>query len=140
MRVACLIGAALLAASPISADIVVATQTIRANSIITPDLVGLKRGDVVGVYSDLDAVIGFEARRSIYPGRPVRRGDVGAPALVERNQIVALVYSGGGLNIKTEGRSLDRAGAGERLRVMNLGSRTTVSGTVMADGSVQVSN
>ena len=42
--------------------------------------------------------------------------------------------------IATEGRALDRAGVGERLRVMNLGSRNTVTGTVAEDGAVLVAN
>lgn len=127
-------------AVPAAADIVVATEIIRANTIIEPGVVGLKHGDVAGVHSDLDAVIGLEARKAIYPGRPVRIGDVGAPALVERNQIVVLKYNTSGLVISTEGRSLARAGEGEPLRVMNLSSRSTVTGKVMPDGSVLVSN
>lgn len=130
----------VLLAAPAFAEIVVATQTIRANTIVTAEAVGLKRGNVAGVHTDLTAVIGLEARKAIYPGRPVRLGDVGAPALVERNQIVILRYRAGGLAIETEGRSLARAGAGEALRVMNIGSRSTVTGTVMPDGSVHVSN
>ncbi len=127
-------------AAPVSAEIVVATEIIRANTIIDPSVVALKRGNVPGVHTDLEAVIGLEARKAIYPGRPVRKGDVGAPALVERNQIVTLIYSSSGLSIEAEGRSLDRAGEGERLRVMNLGSRSTITGTVLPNGNIQVAN
>lgn len=127
-------------AVPVSAEIVVATEIIRANTIIEPGVVGLKKGDVPGVYTDLEAVIGKEARKAIYPGRPVRKGDVGEPALVERNQIVTLVYSANGLSIEAEGRSLARGGEGERLRVMNLNSRSTISGTVLPNGDIQVAN
>ncbi|MCP4206468.1 MAG: flagellar basal body P-ring formation protein FlgA [Shimia sp.] len=127
-------------AVPVSAEIVVATEIIRANTIIEPGVVGLKKGDVPGVHTDLEAVIGKEARKAIYPGRPVRKGDVGEPALVERNQIVTLVYSANGLSIEAEGRSLARGGEGERLRVMNLNSRSTISGTVLPNGDIQVAN
>lgn len=127
-------------AGPAVADIVVATAIIRANTIIEPGSVGLKNGIVDGVHSDLSEVVGLEARKSIYPGRPLRFGDVGAPALVERNQIVTLIFSGSGLSIETDGRSLSRAGAGERLRVMNLASRSTITGIVTPDGNVLVSN
>ncbi len=129
-----------LMAAPVSADIVVATEIIRANTIIDPGVVGLKQGDVPGVYTDLEDVIGLEARKAIYPGRPVRKGDIGAPALVERNQIVTLVYNANGLSIETEGRSLARAGEGERLRVMNLSSRSTLIGTVLPNGNIMVTN
>ncbi|SMP07514.1 flagellar basal body P-ring formation chaperone FlgA [Shimia sagamensis] len=127
-------------AAPVSAEIVVATEIIRANTIIDPGVVGLKRGDVPGVHTDLEAVIGQEARKAIYPGRPVRKADIGAPALVERNQIVTLIYNSSGLKIETEGRSLARAGEGERLRVMNLSSRSTITGTVLPNGNIQVAN
>ncbi|CUH51360.1 flagellar basal body P-ring formation protein FlgA [Shimia sp. R11_0] len=140
MKKALLFLISLCMAAPAWAEIVVATTTIRANTIIEPGAVGLKKGDVAGVHSDLEAVIGLEARKVLYPGRPVRIGDVGAPALVERNQIVLLKFNTSGLTIETEGRSLARAGEGERLRVMNLNSRTTVTGIVLPDGSVKVSN
>ena len=51
---------------------------------------------------------------AIYAGRPVRPGDLGPPALVERNQLVPLVYQPGGLAISTEGRALGRGGGGRR--------------------------
>ena len=43
-----------------------------------------------------------------------------------------------GLRILTEGRALARGGVGDVIRVMNLSSRTTVSGRIAADGSVHV--
>ncbi|TCL01447.1 flagella basal body P-ring formation protein FlgA [Shimia isoporae] len=130
----------ILGATSVSAEIVVATKIIRANTIITADAIGLKRGSAEGVYDNPEQVLGQEARKSLYPGRPIRLDDVGAPALVDRNQVVTLIFAGSGLQIETEGRALDRAGEGERLRVMNIGSRTTVTGTVMPDGSVRVTN
>ncbi|KPA20333.1 MAG: flagellar basal body P-ring formation chaperone FlgA [Shimia sp.] len=126
-------------ASAASADIIVATQIIRANSIITSDVIGVKRGTAQGVYDDPAEVLGQEARKSLYPGRPIKAGDVGPPALVDRNQIVTLIFDGSGIQIATEGRALDRGGVGEQLRVMNMGSRSTVTGTVMSDGTVRVS-
>ncbi len=125
---------------PASAEIVVAVQVIRANTTISETMVSVKQGELAGAFSNPGDVIGLEARTSIYPGRPIRTGNVGAPALIERNQIVPLVYTANGLTISTEGRALSRAGAGERARVMNLSSRTTVFGTVLPDGSIKVSN
>ena len=130
----------LLGAGASMADVVVASQVIRANTIVSANALAVKPGTVPGVFSDPNNVVGLEARISIYPGRPIRLNDVGAPALIDRNQIVTLIYSGNGLSISTEGRSLSRAGAGERARVMNLSSRTTVSGIVMDDGTILVSN
>ena len=87
----------------------------------------------------IEEVAGLEARVALYPGRPVRAGDVGPPAVVERNQLVALVFDRGGLIIRTEGRVLDRAGVGDLVKVMNLTSRATLFGRVLADGTISVS-
>jgi flagella basal body P-ring formation protein FlgA len=120
------------------ADTIVATRTIRPQEILGPsDLllqVGAGQSDAT-----LEDLIGQEARVALYPGRPVRTGDVGPPTLVERNQVVPLIYLRGGLEIMTEGRSLDRAGIGDHVRVMNLASRATVSGRVTARGQILVS-
>ncbi|MFM7442840.1 MAG: flagellar basal body P-ring formation chaperone FlgA, partial [Tabrizicola sp.] len=70
--------------------------------------------------------------------KPVRLGDLGPPTLVERNQPVTLVYLSGGLAISTEGRALARGSVGDEVRVMNLGSRNTVTGRVGPDGTVYV--
>jgi flagella basal body P-ring formation protein FlgA len=57
---------------------------------------------------------------------------------VDRNQMVSLVFRSSGLTILTEGRALDRGGVGDVIKVMNLASRTTVTGTIAPDGSVMV--
>ncbi len=128
----------LTAATPGLADTVLAARTIRAQTLITAADLTLSEGEVAGAYTSLDEVIGLEARVAIYAGRPVRSGEVGQAALVKRNQVVPLVYASGGLMISTEGRALGRAGAGETIRVMNLGSRQTISGRVRDDGAVVV--
>jgi len=131
--------AALLLAGPAQAQSVVATHTIRSQSILTPTDIELVEQSIPGTYISLDEVVGMEARVALYPGRPIRIEDIGPPALVERNQIVTLYYSVGGLTIATEARALGRGGVGDRLRVMNLASRNTVTGWVQADGSISVS-
>ncbi len=121
-----------------SAETVIATQTIRPQQIITADAVRLEPAKVAGAHSSLDAVIGLEARVAIYPGRAVMQGSVSEPALIDRNQAVLLVYVHGGLRIKADGRALGRGAAGERIRVMNVDSRTVLFGTIAPDGSVMV--
>jgi len=129
---------AVLAALPASADRVEPVRVIRPQEIIAPEDVILRNGPQTGSVT-LDAVIGREARVALYPGRPIRAGDIGTPAVVERNQVVPLVYMRGGLRIETEGRALARAGPGDYVRVMNLSSRATVTGRVTASGRIEVS-
>ncbi len=120
------------------ADTVVAQRTIRAQTIIMPDDVALAAMDVPGTLGRLDDAVGLEARVAIYSGRPIRAGEVGPPSVIERNQIVVLAYQAGALAIATEGRALGRGGIGDAIRVMNIASRTTVSGVIAEDGSVRV--
>jgi flagella basal body P-ring formation protein FlgA len=123
---------------PAIAQSLVATRTIRANTVLTAADVAMNTVSIPGAASTLGDVVGLEARIVIYQGRPVRTADLGPPALIERNQAVVLRYRRGALVITAEGRALGRGGSGDRIRVMNIGSRNTVTGIVAFDGSVAV--
>jgi flagella basal body P-ring formation protein FlgA len=128
----------LLLAGPALGESVVATRTIPAQSVIGPDDVTLVDAALHGALGDVSLAMGKEARVAIYAGKPVRPADLGPPTLVQRNQLVPLIYRSGGLAITTEGRALARGAEGEVIRIMNLGSRTTVSGRIGPDGAVYV--
>ena len=123
---------------PLWAETVVATRTIRAQQIVMAGDLRVVAGTTPGMAADIGQIAGLEARRILYAGRPVATSDVGPPALVERNQIVLLGFRVGGLKITTDGRAMSRGGVGDRVRVINLSSRTTVSGTIDANGTVWV--
>lgn len=134
-------GMSLLWASIGLADSVFATRTLRANSVLTAGDLEIRTSARNGTESsaaDLSLLIGFELRDTVFKGQRITRNDVAPRALVERNQPVLLVFSSRGLAIETDGRALDRGRAGDAIRVMNLGSRTTVTGIVDAYGAVQV--
>ena len=133
-RILCL---ALLPA-PALADSVVATRTIRAQTIITPQDVTMVDAAIPGALGAAEAAVGLEARIAIYAGRPVRAEDLGSAAIIARNQIVPIRFRAGALEILAEGRAMERGSVGDVIRVMNLGSRTTVNGRIEPDGQVQV--
>ncbi len=128
----------LALAPPVGAESVVATRTIRAKAVVAAEDLTLVSAELPGALNDPSMAVGLEARVSIYAGKPVRPGDLGPPTLVDRNQLVRLIYVAGGLAISTEGRSLGRGSEGDDVRVMNLGSRNTVSGRIGPDGAVYV--
>lgn len=140
MRLACFLLCTAAFASGALADTIVAAQTIRAQTVLLAEHLAFKPGDVPGGLDDPALLLGMETRVALYAGRPIRKTDVAQPAIVERNQIVPLIFKRNGLRISTEGRSLDRAGPGEIIRVMNLSSRSTVTGRVSPDGSILVSH
>ncbi|HMO73049.1 MAG TPA: flagellar basal body P-ring formation chaperone FlgA [Paracoccaceae bacterium] len=125
----------ILFAGPAAADTLVAARTIRALTVIAPE--DLARGDGPGL-TDLADVVGQEARVTLYAGRPIRPGDIGPPAVVERNGRLDLLFAAGGLSIRAEGRALDRGGAGDVIRVMNTASRSIVTVRLSADGRAHV--
>jgi flagellar basal body P-ring formation protein FlgA len=128
-----------LGPGPALAESVVATRTLRAHTLIGPDDVALaQRAVAPGAAAHPDQVVGLEARVTLYSGRPIPLSALGPPALVERNQVVTLVFQRGGLEIRAEGRALGRGGEGDAIRIMNLASRNTVTGWVTETGEVHV--
>ncbi len=120
------------------AEIVQPNRIIKAQDIISAADLTLVAGDNPMVLADPQDAIGMEARVTLYAGRPIRLQDIAEPAVVDRNQMVEMIYSRGALSISAEGRSLDRAALGETIRVMNSSSRITVSARVTAPGQVKV--
>ena len=130
--------AILLMTQPAWADSLVATRTLRAGTLVGPDDLTLVSAALDGALTDPTQAIGRETRVAIYAGKPVMAADLGPPTLIERNQLVTLVFRSGGLAISTEGRALDRGAEGDLIKVMNLGSRTTVTGRIGPDSTILV--
>ena len=120
------------------AQSIVPARPIRAYSVVAAEDVILSDKSHVGSYEIMSDVVGYEAKVTLYPGRPIKIGDIGPVSVIERNQNVTLVFSNGQLSIKTTGRALDRAAIGESVRVMNLASRTTVVGVALDGSNVMV--
>lgn len=123
---------------PTFSETLVASRTVRSKAVLGVEDLAVVPESVPGALTDPDRAIGMEARVVLYAGRPIRPEDIGPPAVIERNQIITLIYQSAGLSISTEGRSLSRASSGEHVRAMNLSSRSTVSGLVDPSGLVFV--
>jgi flagella basal body P-ring formation protein FlgA len=133
-----LILVAALSAGAVLAQSVTPVRAIRSQTVIEAEDLALGEEAVPGGVASIEAAAGLEAKVALYPGRPILASQLRAPALVERNAVVRMSYVSGALRIVTDGRALDRAAAGEPVRVMNLTSKQTVTGVVAADGSIEV--
>jgi len=120
------------------ADVVTPVRTLRPGTLIMAADLVIREGDRPGMFDHIMDVVGQEARMALYAGRPIPFDAVGPPALIDRNQIVSLKFEANGLRISTEGRSLERGGIGDRVRIMNLSSRATLFGYIQEDGTVKV--
>lgn len=129
---------ALVLGGPAHAASVAPVRAIRAQTVIAASDLTLLDEETPGAIASVGEAAGLEAKVTLYPGRPILPSQLGPPALIERNQIVRMVFLRGPLAIEAEGRALDRGGPGERVRVMNLASKQIVTGAVAENGSVEV--
>ena len=118
----------------VAAEAPKAIRVIRAGATVTADDIAPDRVTT----AEALALIGLQARVVIYAGREMRPGDFGAPQVISRNQLVTLVFRRDALSIQAEGRALGQGGVGDVMRVLNIASRTTVTGSIQPDGTVAV--
>ena len=116
-----------------------AARTLPAGTIVAPEDLVAAAGEPAPL-AEAVAMVGQQTRVTIYEGRKILPAQLRAPVLVSRNQIVRLIYRAGPLQIEAEGRALGEGAAGDRLRVMNTASRSTIEAQVNPDGTVTVPN
>mgnify|MGYP000521856497 CR=1 FL=1 len=127
-----------LLSTSVLADTLRAARTIRSNTILTAADVIVEKNALPSAFSKPSDVVGLEARVILYEGRPIARDQIGPAVVIQRNQIVTMVFMRGSLLISTEARSLGKAGVGDTLKVMNIASRTSLTGIVDGQGNVVV--
>lgn len=127
---------------PVSSDAgsVQSARPIRANTVVSNDDLVLVDKSVAGAFQSVSDAVGLEAKKTLYPGRPVMIGDLGPVSVIDRNELVQLIFKQGTLRITAEGRALGRAAIGQRIKVMNSDSKMTVTGVVVAPTIVEVQN
>lgn len=135
--IAAVLATVLLGAVDARAQGVVALRTIPPGTILHTADLGPAGNDAAAL-AERDAMVGLETRRAIYAGRRVVPDDLGPPTLVRRNDLVAMRFLSGRLEIRADGRALESGGVGEPIRVLNLDSRQTVTARVVASAQVEI--
>jgi len=124
------------------ADVPVLNRTIARGDTITAadvDWVRLPESQVRGeIILAQDSLIGMAAKRALSPDRPVRSYDVEPPVVVERGELVSLVYEVGPLTLSAQARALENGGEGQFIRFVNLQSNRTVEARVEGPGRASV--
>jgi flagella basal body P-ring formation protein FlgA len=123
-------------------EVPVLVRRVAANDVIREadvDYVRL-RTDRVGrnMITDSGDLIGMSSRRSLAPGRAIRRGDVQIPVLVAKGSAVTMTYRQGNLTLNAAGRAMQSGGQNEQVTVVNLRSHQTVTAVVTGPGQVTV--
>lgn len=124
------------------ADYLVAAQPMRAGQIVGHADLSARRGDLSALpdntLTDPTQATGHRTRFAIAAGSPLRADMLRLPHAVRQGQTVPLVSIGPGFKVASEGRALNNAAAGERVRV-RLKNGQTVTGVAQPDGTVELS-
>lgn len=121
---------------PVLARRVAAGEVITARDL---DTQAMPADRVAGnVVTDAAALIGSSPRRGLRPGQPVRISEIGAPILVEKNQMVLLRVQTASMQLTAQGRAMQEGARGDTVRVLNVKSNAVVTGTVAEAGLVMV--
>lgn len=122
--------------SHLYAEDIVVNRNIRAGHLISAS--DIQTPQSTNALRRATMMVGKEAARTLYKGQAVSDGDVRSPTLVTRNSIVAMTFTKGSMTIDAEGRALEDGSIGDRIRVMNLGSKRVTTMTVSGPESVKV--
>lgn len=90
------------------------------------------------VIFEKDEVVGKEATRTLRAGNPIYQNYVRISPDVHRNDMVALNYQVGGIQLTAKGRALEDGNVGATISVMNADSNKLIVGTVIAKNKVRV--
>jgi flagellar basal body P-ring formation protein FlgA len=118
-----------------------ASDLERGDAVQAKDLILIRRpahqigSDILAGISDL---VGMVPRRTLRAGEMVHQNDLAKPILVEKNQLVMVIYAAKGLNLQMRGRAQASAAMGEAVRVQNPQSKRMVEGLVTGPGVVTI--
>lgn len=122
---------------------VVPTETIRYKEQINKHSLKYKmfaiNPDAASRYVlDFSQIEGKVARGLLLKDHPILLSSLKDPVLVEQGKSIKLIVRGANLVITATGIPLQSGSAGDYIKVRNVDSGRTVSGTITKDGSVEV--
>jgi flagella basal body P-ring formation protein FlgA len=88
--------------------------------------------------TEMDDIVGMQARRTLLPGHVISSLTVGKPVLVERNKRVQARYTQGGLELSLRVVSAQDGAMGETVRVTNPDTGSVLYATVSGYSQVDI--
>jgi flagella basal body P-ring formation protein FlgA len=123
-------------------ELPVATARLSAGTILGQDDVHMARvsaGSVRGeVVRAMDQIIGMQLTHGVQPEQPLLLADLTPPIMVRRGALIRVRLESAGLFVTGQAVALQAGSAGERIKVLNPASRTTVEGIVIGPNLVGV--
>jgi flagella basal body P-ring formation protein FlgA len=123
-------------------EIAVSTRALARGEILTAADVKVERRPKADLPNDAvasaDLAVGRATRGPLPAGQPLRSTELVRAELVQRNEMVTLVFEAPGILLTLRGKALESGGEGDLISVQNLQSKRTVQGTVTRQGIVTV--
>jgi flagellar basal body P-ring formation protein FlgA len=123
-------------------DALVLTRALGRNDVIRASDVAIERkpkaevrGNVAVAMKD---AVGLAVRRPLQAGELIRAADLAKPDLIQRNDMVTIVYQAPGLLLTLRGKAADAGAMGDTISVLNIQSKRTVQGTITGPGQVTI--
>ena len=125
-----------------TAEAVVLARPLGRNDVIRASDVAIERRPKAEVRNSvataLKDAVGLATRRPLPAGELIRTTDLARPDLIQRNEVVTLVYEAPGLLLTLRGKAVDSGAQGDTISVLNTQSKRTVQGTVTGPGQVTI--
>jgi flagella basal body P-ring formation protein FlgA len=125
-------------------EVATAARTLERGAILKDADVIMDRRPRVDVGRDAvtkrEQAVGFAARSSLQPDRPIRTVDLMKPDLVQRNETVTLVYEVPGVMLTIRGKASEGGAEGDVINVLNEQSKRTVQGVIIGPGRVAINS
>lgn len=87
---------------------------------------------------DANKLVGQTPRRGIAAMKPVMLGDVQAPLVVKKGDLVTMVLKSNIISLTAQGRAMENGAAGDTIRVMNTSSKQVLGATVTGPQTVNI--
>ena len=124
----------------LSAEVVVAASAVRAGTAISAADVLVERREVAGgidAVSDIDAVVGKAATRTLSSGAVISRHWLVEPLLVKRGDAVTIIARHAGVEVEVAGEAMDAGHRDAIVRVRNVANGKIIRARVKAEHTVE---
>ena len=123
----------------VSADMLVANRPLAQNTVLSANDFSLQNGELgqPGILIDPAQAIGKTLKFAIGAGQVLRQDMLRVPFIVTQGQTTEVRVRSEGFSVRSSGQALNNGAEGQNVQV-RMASGQIVSGTVAADGSVEV--
>ena len=121
-------------------EVLTYARSLNAGDIVEAE--DLEWGEAVaapaGAPRDADEIIGKAAKRPLRAGAAVISRDVTPPRVIERDDVVQVVFRDRGVSLTLQGKAMEAAAVGDSVKVQNVASKKIIEAVATGPGRAVV--